>query len=456
MPDEFYKNMWQTIESGNVWKGELINKRKNGTLYEEEMTITPIYDNNINISHFIAIKQDITERKNNEREIREARIKAEELNKLKSTFLANVSHELRTPLVGILGFAELLSDNITDKELSEMASRIYISGKKLLETLNSILDLSRIEANKMELNLDNINICRVVHENILQFEALAKTKNLYLKSEIEEDEIISFLDEKILHQILNNLLNNAIKYTQKGGVTVKVEKEILKNSSNVVIRVQDTGIEIPKDSLSKIFEEFRQVSEGLDRKFEGTGLGLTLTKKFVEVLGGTISVESEVNKGSTFILTFPLSYDSEAISENNKIEKDIPASVVALISDKPLNILLVENDEATIEVTKLFLKNLCNLFVAKTGKEALEMLSTNRFDLILMDINLGRGLSGLEVTRQIRSMEGYETIPIVAMTAYAMLGDKEEFIKAGCSHYLSKPFKKDEIVGLINEIIESK
>ncbi|MFN3694369.1 MAG: response regulator, partial [Ignavibacterium sp.] len=228
-----------------------------------------------------------------------------------------------------------------------------------------------------------------------------------------------------------------------------------KNRSNVVIKVQDTGIGIPEDSLSKIFEEFRQVSEGLDRKFDGTGLGLTLTKKFVEVLGGTISVESEVNKGSTFSITFPLLKDQKAVAEKRESEKEISVTDYKLISDKSLNILLVENDEASIEVTKLFLKNFCNLFVAKTGKEALEMLGTNRFDLILMDINLGRGLSGLEVTRQIRSMNGYETIPIVAITAYAMLGDKDEFINAGCTHYLSKPFKKDELVGMINEIIKS-
>ncbi|BDQ02570.1 PAS domain S-box protein [Ignavibacterium sp.] len=456
LPDEFYKKMWDTIESGKVWKGELINKRKDGTFYEEEMTITPIYDSDSEINHYIAIKEDITQRKKNEREIREAKVKAEEINKLKSTFLANMSHELRTPLVGILGFAELLRDNITDKDLSEMASRIHVSGKRLLETLNSILDLSRIEANRMELKLDHINICRVVRENLLQFEALAKTKNLYLKSELEEEEIICFLDEKILHQIMNNLINNAIKYTQKGGVTVKVRREIINNNSNVIIKIQDTGIGIPKDSLSRIFEEFRQVSEGLDRKFEGTGLGLTLTKKFVELLGGTISVESEVDKGSTFSICFPASYEEKQITEKDTNDTDTSTTKVIPAQKKSLNILLVENDEASIEVTKLFLRDFGKMMVAKTGAEALELLDKTKFDLILMDINLGRGLSGIEVTKQIRLMKGYEDVPIVAMTAYAMLGDKEEFLKAGCSHYISKPFKKDELLGLVNEIINSQ
>lgn len=456
MPDEFYQNMWNTIESGKVWNGELINKRKNGTFYEEEMTISPVYDSSNEIKYFIAIKQDITERKNHEREIREAKVKAEELNKLKSTFLANMSHELRTPLVGILGFAELLRDNIDNKELSEMASRIHNSGKRLLDTLNSILDLSRIEANRIEMKPDFINVCRVVRESLMQFEAIAKSRNLYLKNEFDEEEIISFVDEKILYQILNNLINNAIKYTLKGGVTVKVNKQISEGKPRVFIKVQDTGIGIPKDSLTRIFEEFRQVSEGLDRKFEGTGLGLTLTKKFVEILGGTISVESQVDKGSTFTVSFPSDTEEKQISNISEIENKSLTTGLTISSERPLNILLVENDEASIEVTKLFLRDVGKLVIAKTGNEALEIVNSNKFDLVLMDINLGKGLNGIEVTKQIRSMPDYENIPIVAMTAYAMIGDKEEFIKAGCTHYLSKPFKKDELIGLINEIMVSK
>jgi PAS domain S-box-containing protein len=456
MPNDFYSKMWQTVQSGKVWKGELINKRKDGSYYEEEMTITPILNENNEISHFISIKQDITERKKNEREIREAKVKAEEINKLKSTFLANMSHELRTPLVGILGFAELLRDNISDKEYSEMASRIHKSGKRLLETLNSILDLSRIEANKMELKLDNINVCRVVRENLMQFEALASTKNLYLKTDLEDDEIISYLDEKILHQILNNLINNAIKYTQKGGVTIEVRKGISDNSKNVFIKIKDTGIGIPPESISKIFEEFRQVSEGLDRKFDGTGLGLTLTKKFVEVLGGKIRVESEVNKGSIFTISFPI-IETEKLKSDSVIpsESEISSKDSNIFNVKP-NILLVENDDASIEVTKLFLKDECELDVVANGEQALESVKEKKYDVILMDINLGRGLSGLDVTQKIRSHPGYENTPIVAVTAFAMIGDKEEFLKAGCTHYLSKPFKKNELLDLIDEIISAK
>ncbi len=456
MPDSFYTNMWNVIKEGKVWKGELINKRKNGAFYDEEMTITPILDNTHTVTHFIAVKQDITERKKSERELREAKAKAEEMNKLKTSFLANMSHELRTPLVGILGFAELLRDNITDTEMSQMAQRIYASGKRLLETLNSILDLSRIEANKLELKPDYINICRVVRENIMQYEALAKSKNLYLKPQIAEEEIISFLDDRILHQILNNLINNAIKFTKTGGVTVSVERELKENNDYVAIKVKDTGIGIPEESLPKIFEEFRQVSEGLDRKFDGTGLGLTLTKKFVQLLGGIITVESKLNEGSVFTLKFPVEkrmkeeneayYKNEFITEIRELKQ----------AGKTSNILLVENDEASIEVTKLFLMNNFKLDISKDGETALKLLQTRKYDLILMDINLGKGISGIEVTQKIRQISGYEKIPIIAMTAYAMVGDKEEFIKAGCSHYLSKPFKKDQLLNLINEVLSNE
>ena len=456
MPNDFYLKMWQTIQSGKVWKGELINKRKDGSYYEEEMTITPILNDNNEISHFISIKQDITDRKRNEREIREAKVKAEEINKLKSSFLANMSHELRTPLVGILGFAELLRDNISEKEYSEMASRIHKSGKRLLDTLNSILDLSRIEANKLELKLDNINVCRVVRENLMQFEALAATKNLYLKADLVDDEIISYLDEKILHQILNNLINNAIKYTQEGGITIEVRKGVIDNSKNVFIKIKDTGMGIPPESISKIFEEFRQVSEGLDRKFDGTGLGLTLTKKFVEVLGGKIQVESEVDKGSIFTISFPIT-DTEKLELESTIQSDSEFSSEDNIKFKiKPNILLVENDDASIEVTQLFLKDLCEVDVVENGEQALKSIKAKNYDVVLMDINLGRGLSGLDVTQKIRSHSGYGNVPIVAVTAFAMNRDKEEFIKAGCTHYLSKPFKKNELLELIGEIISSR
>ncbi len=456
MPDEFYSQMWKTIQSGKVWKGEIINKRKDKSIYEEEMTITPILNENNEISHFIAMKQDITERKKTEREIREAKVKAEEINKLKSTFLANMSHELRTPLVGILGFAELLRDNITDREYSEMASRIHTSGKRLLETLNSILDLSRMEANKMELKLDHLNVCRVVRENIMQFEALASAKNLYLKVNQESEEVNSYLDEKILHQILNNLINNAIKYTQKGGITVDVFTGKLNNTKQVFIRITDTGIGIPQESISKIFDEFRQVSEGLDRKFEGTGLGLTLTKKFVEVLGGKIQVSSEVNKGSVFTISFPVDESQNLQTVNgSKSDSDKVLDQMIIPADRH-KILLVENDEASIEVTKLFLQDFSELDIATTGEQAIEYVKSKTYDVVLMDINLGIGLSGLDVIKQIRSRSGYEKTPIVAVTAFAMIGDKEEFIKAGCTHYLSKPFKKKELLELINEIFSSK
>lgn len=453
LPDKFYTNLWNTITAGKVWKGELINKRKDGSLYDEEMTITPILDDEQNITNFIAVKQDITERKRNERELREAKVKAEEMNKLKTSFLANMSHELRTPLVGILGFAELLRDNIADTEMSQMASRIYSSGKRLLETLNSLLDLSRIEANKMELKSDFINVCRVVRENIMQFEALAKSKNLYLRAEIHDKELISFLDDRILHQILNNLVNNALKFTKAGGVTIFVEKESLDDKNYVSIKVKDTGIGIPEESLPKIFEEFRQVSEGLDRKFDGTGLGLTLTKKFVELLGGTISVESKLNEGSVFIVRFPLEEKkADDKSEHYESEMNIESSEILQFKEA-LNILLVENDEASIEVTKLFLKDKFNVDISLNGEHALNLASLKKYDLILMDINLGKGISGIEVTQRIKQMSGYEKVPIIAMTAYAMVGDREEFFKAGCSHYLSKPFRKEQLLNVINDAL---
>ena len=191
-----------------------------------------------------------------------AKNEAEEMNRLKTNFLANMSHELRTPMVGIMGYTEILKREVSSPELKEMSSEIYESANRLLGTLNLILDLSKIESNKSEICLKSINVCDITLNQIKTFEELAKKKKLYLKTEIKNKEILSSLDERIFRQIINNLISNAIKFTRRGGITVKIYGEKIDGEDRVAIKVSDTGIGIPADSLDLIFEEFRQVSEG--------------------------------------------------------------------------------------------------------------------------------------------------------------------------------------------------
>jgi CheY-like chemotaxis protein len=289
---------------------------------------------------------------------------------------------------------------------------------------------------------------------------LARKKNLQLKSIVVDEYIYSLLDENIFRQVINNLVSNAIKFTDRGEITVVVNKKQSGSKKSAVITVIDSGIGVPQESQQIIFEEFRQVSEGFDRVFEGSGLGLSITKRFVELMDGEISIESEVEKGSAFTVSFPLCREVEN-NQNTEIviTKETPTLQTHLGKNSkeqlPI-VLLVEDDHSNAAVIQYFLADVCNLDIANSGEKALEMTSKTQYSAILMDIDLGRGISGIEATKRIRKMVGYKNIPIVAVTALAMKGQKELFISEGCSHYIAKPFESKTFVSLIREIIYSE
>ncbi len=266
-----------------------------------------LLDNNNVPIYFISQIQDITERKNAEEELVLAKEKAEEMNKLKTNFLANMSHELRTPMVGIMGTFELLKESESIEEVHAFTNVFEESTKRLLRTLNQILDISKIEADNITLYNKDIIISEVLKKSIETFKPEANKKNLYINQDIPKENIVLNLDEDLFISTINNLLSNAIKFTESGGITIQVTKEINDDSGYVKIIVQDTGMGIPEDKFDLIFEPFRQVSEGFARHHEGTGLGLTLVKKYTEMMGGSITLKSELTKGSSFILHFPYS-----------------------------------------------------------------------------------------------------------------------------------------------------
>ena len=390
---------------------------------------------------------------NNEKEIRAAELviakdRAEEMNRLKSNFLANMSHELRTPLIGINGFADFLRQDIKEPELKEMAEIIFNSGNRLSETLNLILDLSKFESETMDFNYQKFDVVKETTDIINLFKGAARKKGLSIKAVYSQPAIIIDTDGWAFRSILNNLINNAIKYTNHGEVVVYVSLI----AGYVQVKVSDTGIGITKAYYDIIFEEFRQVSEGLSRNFEGTGLGLNITKKIVEKFEGKISVESEVGKGSIFTVQLPILHKESIAEGNSVIEKEIPP--VAPLQPLVRRVaLLVDDDPNVFPILKRYIANKVDLESIMDGEAAIELCSEKHFNIIFMDINLRRGIDGKQVTQTIRKLKGYGSIPIVATTAYAMVGDKEEFFAAGCTHYLSKPFKQQEVEKLINELL---
>jgi PAS domain S-box-containing protein len=448
---EFFSKMWETISSGKDWQGEIRNRKKNGEIYWDAALISPILNDEGRITNYLAINEDITEKKKMIEELIIAKEKAEEMNRVKSNFFANMSHELRTPMVGILGFSEMLMTEFKDKpDYFTMIKSINSSGQRLLETLNMILNISKLEAAKVEPVLTATNIVPLIRESYQFFESAASRKKLQYELSVLDDRILCNIDAFLFLSIINNLINNAIKFTSAGAITVVVQI----SNSDAVIRVSDSGVGISQENLNLIWEEFRQASEGYNRSFEGTGLGLSISKRYTELMKGKINVESVIDKGTTFILTFPL---VEEIIDNVLKESSVhPSSETIKIIDNAPKVLYVEDDEVSIKLVRTVTKGLYEIDTAKDSDEALELIKLNKYGLILMDINLHKGMDGIELTQLIRKQEYYKSVPVIALTAFAMGHEKEEFLAKGMTHYLSKPFTRNQLLEILNDAFKPK
>lgn len=439
---ETYKELWEKILAGENWEGEFLNKRKDGTLYWEYARISPVKNENGVITNFIGIKDDITQLKKLLDEIKVAKAKAEETSRLKTNFLANMSHELRTPLVGILGCASMIEEDTNDPLTKELAGIINKSGQRLHETLNAILDLTRLETENLPVDLRPTNIVTVIKNSYEIFINEAKLKGLNLYLDLDEEEIFAFADANLLKSVVTHLLSNAVKYTDTGGISLRA----FTNENKVIIKVVDTGIGIPDSYHDVIFEPFRQVSEGYNRQFEGSGLGLTLTKKYVKMMNGRIWFDSKLGEGSAFFVELNAAVKN---NNNNSIQSQSSSAKIEL---KSKQVLLVEDDPINIQTISAFIGNLVQLTAINNAEDAIEAAKNNYFDLILMDIGLNGDKGGLDVVRDIRLMPQYHSTPIVAVTAFALDSDRDRMLTSGCTHYLAKPFPRQQLIDLIEEI----
>ena len=444
---DFYKELWETILAGKVWNGELINKRKDGSLYDEEMTITPLKNESGIIVRFIAVKNDITDRKRAEEELKKAKNEAEDANKMKSEFLANMSHEIRTPLNSIVGFSNILREKlIGHKTYTEYLENIMLSSEMLLNLINDILDLSKVEARKMVIDCHPVNLKTVVREIEAVFQMKALDKGVSLNFNISDDIPESLImDEKYLRQILFNLIGNALKFTDKGFVDVQIDmsqKAGDKQQVDLTFIIKDTGIGIQAKDLASIFEPFIQASKKDRNRYGGTGLGLSITKRLVELFGGTISVESEIDKGSVF--SFSLFNVKIGSLQWDETEDNKNHNTSGIKFRNPV-LLLTEDILSNRQVIKGYLEAYnITLIEAQNGEECLRAIKMQRPDLILMDLQMPV-MDGYAAINIIKSDDSLKDIPLIVLSASGMKNQKDK-VRMIADDFLLKPIYKEVLI----------
>ncbi len=465
-PREFYKNMWQTIQSGKSWQGELINRKKNGELFNELVTITPVIEQTGNIIKYIALKENITEIKKLQAELLEAKKQAEQADKLKDAFLSNMSHEIRTPMNAIIGFSDLLKvPSLTQEQKEKFVDIINQNGAILLNLIDDIIDIAKIESGSVETISSNTDIHELLDE-LFETYHLQKKQSIKLKliKESGDENFYLFTDAIRLRQILSNLLSNAYKFTDTGEIHFGYNTKTEQKAQMIEFYVSDTGIGIEKDKIHFIFERFGQSEGSYKRNIRGTGLGLPISKKLVQLLGGDMWVETTKDTGTTFRFTIPLtSCATEKNSEKTKSTEIPLRQNSSKYNWQSKTILIAEDEPANYLFFKEALqKTHAKILWAKNGIEAVEFCKnsqTNQYaiDLILMDLKMPQ-MDGYEAIREIRSF--YKELAInnrpmiIAQTAFTMREEKDRSLKAGCDDFLTKPIRTRELLFKIAQHID--
>ena len=412
---------------------------------------TTFYDRNRTLQGVFAAARDVTESKRVEMELKQAKAAAESASRTKSDFLASMSHEIRTPMNAIMGIADLLAKTTLTSEQDKYVQIFRRAGDNLLNLINDILDLSKVEASQLELEQTGFSLDEQIEIVMEMVEPKAKEKSLLLSLDFADNVPRQLIgDPTRLRQVLLNLLGNAIKFTQKGEVSLWITLD--SNSSiptSLRFTVSDSGIGIATEKLGQVFERFTQADTSTTRRFGGSGLGLTISKRLVELMGGQIWAESEVDKGSVFAFAIPfeiwLAANGSAVEETGAAE-DVPLAA--------LRILLAEDSPDNCTITIAYLEDTpYTIDIAETGEMACKMFEAGYYDLVLMDRQMPV-MDGLAATRTIRAWEqaqGRKPAPIIALTASALKGDREMCLAAGCTAFLTKPIRQNVLLQAIRE-----
>jgi len=434
--DAFYKHFWETILAGNPWQGEFCNRKKNGEIYWERAHVAPVRNARGEITHFVSLKEDVTESRRAAEELRTAKEAAEAASLAKSRFLATMSHEIRTPMNGVLGMTDLLLQTPLTGEQRRFAEIAKRSGEALLDLINNILDFSRIEAGKLELEEIDFDLQRTVEDAVELLGERAHRKGLELACLIDSATPSALRgDPGRLRQVLLNLLGNAVKFTERGEVVIRVAPE--RNGERPVVlrfEVSDTGAGIPPHARKKIFESFTQADGSTTRKYGGTGLGLSISRQLVGAMGGEIGVESEEGKGSTFWFT----------ARFDKPEEKSPVLPVPCLDLQRIRVLIVD-DNATNrsilsrQITHWGIRN----EAVEGGNEALAALRGAKaegkpFDLAILDMQMPV-MDGLQLAQAISADPAIRGVHLIMLSSLGLRGDAREARQAGILGYLTKP-----------------
>lgn len=442
---EFYKKLWETIKSKKEWKGELQNKRKNGELFWESASISPILNDQGEVTHYLSVKEDITEKKKAEQELISAKLKAEESNRLKTAFISNISHEIRTPLYGILGFGELIiQEGLSQSDKQDFFNSLQTSSNRLQQTIDDIMDISKITAGTTKTVFGDMHIGQTLNMLSEQTQYNCSKKNILVTTDIPDNhqDLTLWTDADLFEKVMSQLLSNAEKFTMSGRITFGFEVE----DKWVRFFVKDTGKGISEKNHDLIFEPFMQEDSSVTRGHEGNGLGLSIARGLVELLGGKMWVTSKKGDGANFFFTLPLVSSGQDPVAAKSILKNQKHQASALI-------LIAEDDAANLELLRTVTQNAgFSVLHALNGAEAVEYCQNYpEIALVLMDIKMPV-MNGVEATARIKSFR--PDLPIIAITAYAQAGDRERILNAGCDDYLAKPIKSKVLKEAIQKVLQ--
>jgi signal transduction histidine kinase/CheY-like chemotaxis protein len=385
-------------------------------------------------------------------ELVKAKEVAQEADSLKSTLISNISHEFRTPLNGILGFSEILEDELDKSELKDFISKIRQSAKRLLGVLNSVLTAMELTNNDYFIEKSDFDLEEAVIGVIRNYEREVAQKSLQLKLEFKLNRKNLYFDKNILLRSINCLIENAIKYTNTGEVQIHCFNTKKEDKAYICISVKDTGIGIKDSDKKKLFYEFRQLSTGYSREYEGLGLGLALSQKLMKLVGGDITFESEYNKGSNFVLWIQ---DFEMSEETVKKRNEVTAAPIIVNSDT-VKIMVVEDNIINAETLKLFLNSAGKVDVAFDGESGLNLAINSNYNIFIVDINLGKGIDGIQFMERVKKIDNQSKAKFIALTGYASSKSEMEFIGYGFDAYIPKPADKNQLLNKVNELIIKK